>query len=162
MEFDSMAKFATHLATRELSIALEARRGLKEAAEIVEKSARSAMGEYQSQVGPFPAWAALSPATIYDRLSKGYSPDEPLLRDGTLRDSISHTVEATEAIVGSTSDIAVFQELGTSKIPPRPFLGPAVIHNERRIQKIMGRALVKGLLGDAAIAEVGYVEREIG
>ncbi len=46
----------------------------------------------------------------------------PWLRTGGLRDSITHKVEDGAAVVGSTKPVAVFQELGTSAIPPRPFL----------------------------------------
>jgi hypothetical protein len=49
----------------------------------------------------------------------------PWRRSGTLHASISHNVEQGVAVVGSTDPIAVDQELGTNKIPPRPFLAPA-------------------------------------
>jgi hypothetical protein len=44
------------------------------------------------------------------------------LRTGALRDSIGHDVDGTTVIVGSLSDVAVDQELGTRTDPPRPFL----------------------------------------
>ncbi len=51
--------------------------------------------------------------------------EAPWLRTGTLRDSISATFDNATAVVGSTSPVAVDQELGTATIPPRPFFGPA-------------------------------------
>lgn len=45
----------------------------------------------------------------------------PWLRTGELRDSIGHQSDTSVLIVGSTSQVAVDQELGTRFIPPRPF-----------------------------------------
>jgi hypothetical protein len=63
-----------------------------------------------------PFWPALKPETI-ERKAQG---DTPLLETGALRDSISHVVypEHGYGDVGSTSKIAVYQELGTKHIPP--------------------------------------------
>jgi phage gpG-like protein len=48
----------------------------------------------------------------------------PWLRTGMLHESISHQANATEAVVGSSDPVALYQELGTHRIPPRPFLAP--------------------------------------
>jgi len=39
--------------------------------------------------------------------------------------ALAESIVAGETIVASTSDVAVYQELGTARIPPRPFLLPA-------------------------------------
>ncbi|AVA33367.1 phage virion morphogenesis protein [Cupriavidus metallidurans] len=156
-EFGSLAQFAAHLGTLEVSIVAEVRRGLTEVAKAVEKTARAEIGNYQPAVGPFPAWAPLADSTKKDRVRKGYTEDDPLLRSGDLRDSIGHEVGVTDAVIGSTSDIGVYQEMGTDKIPPRPFLGPAALRNEEEIQRILGRAAVRGLLAGAVLpAGLGY------
>lgn len=49
----------------------------------------------------------------------------PWLRTGALRESISMGETAASVLVTSTSDVAVHQELGTRRMPPRPFLAPA-------------------------------------
>jgi len=63
---------------------------------------------------------------VRQRLSRtpGESHDAPWLRSGTLRDSITHEIDGTEALVGSDDPVAVDQECGTSVDPPRPFLVP--------------------------------------
>jgi phage gpG-like protein len=156
-DFTSLGQFARHLATMEVAVALELRRGLAEVASAVETTARESIGTYQQAIGPFAAWSPLAESTVADRTAKGYTPDEPLFRDGTMRNSIGKDVSGLEAVIGSTSDIAVYQELGTDKIPPRPFLGPAVLHNEELIKRILGRAFVVGLLGKGNLpAELGY------
>ncbi len=63
---------------------------------------------------------------VRQRLSRppGELHDAPWLRGGTLRDSITHEIDGTEALVGSADPVAADQECGTSVDPPRPFLAP--------------------------------------
>jgi phage gpG-like protein len=51
--------------------------------------------------------------------------DAPWVETGALRDSIAHSVDDTSAVVGSNDPAAAPQELGTARLPPRPFLAPA-------------------------------------
>lgn len=48
----------------------------------------------------------------------------PWLRTGELRASVTHQVTEQAALIGSADPVAVYQELGTSALPPRPFLAP--------------------------------------
>ena len=156
-EFNSLASFALHLVKLEATEVLALHHGLKQVAEHIEKTAKDEIGYYQPAVGPFPAWQELAESTKADRMNKGYDPDEPLLRDGTLRDSIVHEVGGLEAVIGSKLDIALYQELGTEKIPPRPFLGTAAFISKKKIEKILGAAAVSGLLGHKIIhPSLGY------
>lgn len=150
-EFGSFGQFAMHLATLQAGVALELHRGLKRVAVAVDQTAKSEFGEYQPAIGPFPAWAPLAEATKTERERLGYAPDEPLRRSGELRDSVGNEVSGHEAAVGSTSDVMVWQELGNDTIPPRPVLGPALERNHELIRRVLGRALVTGLLGGSAI-----------
>lgn len=150
-QFGSLAAFAAELVTLDAKVRAQLEEGLKKVALKVEKTAKDEIGTYQSAVGPYPAWEPLADSTRADRVSKGYTENDPLLRSGQLRDSISHVTRGLEADIGSDSDIAVFQELGAAHIPPRPFLGPAVEHNHAAIRKMIGGAVVKGLLGGGSI-----------
>ena len=79
----------------------------------------------------------LAESTQEERVRKGYSADEPLLRTGELRDSISWEHRSPiSTVVGSTSEIAVYQELGTVRIPPRPFLGSTITEDEKELAAI--------------------------
>jgi len=49
----------------------------------------------------------------------------PWMRNGALYDSIAGESDARRVVVGSTSAVARYQELGTRFDPPRPFLAPA-------------------------------------
>jgi hypothetical protein len=154
-EFSSLTSFATHLVSLEAGVLFKMSKGLDRVAEYIERTAKEEIGKYQKGVGPFAAWAQLAEATVDDRVAHGFSPDEPLLRTGELRDSISRRVHGLEAEVGSTSDIMVYQELGTANaahpIPPRPVLGPAAVRAEPVIRKVLISALVAGLLDGASM-----------
>ena len=153
----TLGGFALKLLEMEVATVLSLKAGLHAVAEKVENTAKDKIGHYQLESGPFPAWAELADSTKADRMNKGYDPDEPLLREGTLRDSIVHEVEGLEAIIGSKSDIAVYQEFGTARIPPRPFIGPAAFENRHKIEAIIGLATITGLtLGKAIPSELGY------
>lgn len=52
-----------------------------------------------------------------------------------------------EGCVGSDSDVAVFQELGTSRIPPRSFLQSAAIASEDKIHRMAAATAVGALSG---------------
>ncbi|TXN51616.1 HK97-gp10 family putative phage morphogenesis protein [Methylobacterium sp. WL2] len=110
---------------------------LKKAAEMVEAEAKAALGTYKF------GWQSLQPATIA-RKAKG---DTPLLETGELRASISHTVGVGEAYVGSNDDKAVWQEFGTSHMPPRPFLMPAATRQERAIHTMARKRVAHAFHG---------------
>lgn len=148
--FTSPQQFAEHLlkaATQEV-MALQV--ALEKAAKLIEKSAKKEIGHLQPQVGSFNAWDELADSTKDDKSRKGYVINEeynPLLRTGELRDSIQHEVKELEAVVGSTSPIMSYHEFGTSKMPPRPVLGPAAYKNKEKIRAIIGAAAITGMIG---------------
>lgn len=161
-EFQSLAAFAFHLAELPVLMAVELQHGLERVAEKVEETAKSEIGTYQSAVGPFPAWAELAEVTKEDRVSQGFTENDPLLRTGQMRDDITHEVGGLEAVIGTpetaeTAQIMIYQEFGTTKIPPRPVLGPAAYRNKASIEKLIGAAVVTGMIGaDAIHAALGY------
>jgi HK97 gp10 family phage protein len=136
-KFASLSAFATHLAILEASMALQLEGGLTEAAKVVQETAQAKFGEYQAAVNNFSAWAELAEATKTDWVRQGFSADEPLLRTGELRDSISYAVKGLTAVIGSTNDVMVFHELGTINMPPRPVLGPAAVECSPQVQEIL-------------------------
>lgn len=107
----------------------------------VEKNAKDKFGHYQEAFGKFDKWPELADSTQQDRLRKGYTPNDPLLRDGTLKESISHTVHGNTVTIGSDSPVMVYQELGTKNIPPRPVLGPALYEKRARIKVLCSEVM---------------------
>ncbi|MDI9222146.1 hypothetical protein QMZ30_14670 [Pantoea sp. EA-12] len=134
--------------------------GLEEVAACIEQTARDEIGFYQPAVGPFQDWASLAESTEADKARKGFPLEAPLLRTGEFRDTWEHEVSGFEAVVGSKDNRAPWFEFGTVNMPPRPVLGPAVIHNEHTIRRILGRAAVTGMTEGTAIHKaLGYDRR---
>ena len=108
----------------------------------IEKEAKEIIGHYQrSDTGPFPEWEELKTATQSDRIRQGFTPNDPLLRSGELRDSIRHEVRGNSVAIGSDLDIAIYQEMGTSTIPPRPFLRVAAWRSKKWLGKLYAKTL---------------------
>ena len=114
---------------------------VERACQIIQKKAQSAIGREHE------LWAPLAESTIADKASHGFPTPKPLLRTGQMRDSIEYTVHGNEGCVGSNSPIAVYQELGTSRIPPRSFLVSAAISSEDKIHRMVGASAVAVLSG---------------
>jgi hypothetical protein len=116
----------------------EIQHALEHAGEVICEESKAEIGVYQGAAGPTAAWAPLAPSTVADREARGYEPDDPLERENELRESISYEVSGHEVSIGSDSDVAVYQELGTSKIPPRSFLVGAAYRKESEVVKDIG------------------------
>lgn len=141
----------------EVAIAIEheTHKALEHAATLVEKEAKAEVGHYQAEAGPFEAWKPLAETTLEGwrghpgKVDLGYSPpDNPLLREGDLRESIGHVVHSHEAAIGSSSDVAVYQELGTSRMSARSFLGGAAVRKEGEVVELLGEGVLAGLVGE--------------
>lgn len=129
-----LEQFAREMSSASANIAKELELGFHAIVKEIEETAKEEIGMYQPAYGPFDAWAPLAESTRADRLRLGYSEDEPLLRTGELRDSIESEIVGLAAIVGTKSEIGLWQEVGTESIPPRPFIGPAYV---RRIDPLL-------------------------
>lgn len=101
-----------------------------------------------------PEWASLAPSTVEEKERLGYvgqiSATDPLLRTGELRGSIEAVADqrgsAVEGAVASNSKVALYQEVGTSRIPARPFLAGALIQSQYLFEEAMGQFGVKLLM----------------
>ena len=146
--FGSLTHLAAHLAGVAAAQHQMEAKALERCAKLVETRAKAKLGEYQDAAGPFAAWAQLADSTNADRERQGYAADEPLLRTGALRDSVGHAVKDSVAHVGSDSDVAVYQELGTKNMPPRSFLGGALAESLEEVREIVGESAVAALVGE--------------
>lgn len=150
MNFNSFGAFAEHLG--KLHFKDYAKKGLEIAARIVENAAKNEIGTYQrDNVGPFDAWQELADSTKDDRVRQGYTENDPLLRSGEMRDSISHYVDGWDAYVGSNSQILIWQEFGTRSIPPRSVLGIAAFRNKELIKECVGALCLSSLVNGVEV-----------
>jgi HK97 gp10 family phage protein len=154
--------FVTHLMRVERNLHIHNEVGLEGAARLLVRDAKEQIGHYQPQVGPFASWAPLSPGYEADKVAAGGKAGAPLLMTGQMRDSISHEVHGSEAVVGATDKKMVYHEFGTSSMPARPVFGPAVYKNRKAIEQLIGRALLSGLLDGEAVPDGGYFGGHIG
>jgi phage gpG-like protein len=76
--------------------------------------------------------------------------DKPWARTGALHDSIAATSQGLEASVGSNDPAAAPQEMGTARIPPRPFLAPAAAAKGEEIARTIGSAVADAIRGNGA------------
>ena len=129
--------------------------GLEICAQIVEATAKEEIGEYQGEVGAFPAWEPLVESTVEEKERLGFAPpDNPLMRTRALQESISHEVENDEARIGSDSEIMVYHEFGTSKMAMRPVLGPALVRNLEIIERVLVKFTTGGFVRETLTKEL--------
>ena len=143
--FTSLAHMAQHLATQPAHLLINLEHGLEKAAAKVEKRAKAKIGTYQDTDGAHGAWPELADSTKSDRVRKGFTENDPGLRNGAMRKSIKHKTKHLEASIGSNSDNLVWFELGTKKQPPRSVLGAALFEAMPEVLKIVGGATVSGI-----------------
>lgn len=113
---------------------------------IVARACQMVCDEAKRVIGEgYDDWPALAPATLARKMMA-----TPLLETGELRASIewSTSADGLSGAVGSNNDKAVWQELGTSRIPPRSFLAGAAQHMEDKIHKMAARAVMAVIRGE--------------
>lgn len=141
MDLNMFAREMSHASAR---IATELEVVFRVIVKEIKETAKEEIGVYQPAVGPFDAWAPLATSTKADRVRQGYTEDDPLLRSGELRNSIESEVVGLAAIVGTKSQIGFWQEIGTDRIPPRPFIGPAYVRKIDPLMKSIEHAISRG------------------
>lgn len=146
-EFKSFAAFAAHLDRLAVASAEVKHHMLEKAAEEVQKTAQGMIGDYQGAVGEFRAWEELAESTQAERARLGFSENDPGFRTGQMQQSIQRSVGDSEMVVGSSDQHLVWFDQGTSNQPPRAVLGPAAIHSEKRVRKILGATMLAWLAG---------------
>jgi hypothetical protein len=100
-------------------------------------------GHYQ------PGWPALAESTLADKEAKGFPVPSPLKRTGAMAESYRKELVPTElaVVVGSEDKVALWQEMGTSRIPPRPVVGLAMQNSLPYAADVFGEITVSLLTG---------------
>ena len=114
---------------------------------MIEDEARNLIGT------EYAGWPALADSTVERKAAKGQtgriSSTDPLFATGELRATISHQiVDDHTALIGTPDQIGVYQEFGTNRIPPRPFLGSAAFRKGKEAAKGIGEAVQRAIAGE--------------
>lgn len=84
-----------------------------------------------------PSWPQLAPFTQADREAQGFTPNDPLLRTGDLRESVMRRHGIRWAEVGTDDPVMIYHELGTWRMPPRPVFGPVVTQQAEQFRNLI-------------------------
>lgn len=107
-------------------------------------------------VPPYNAWLPLKPATVDYKTYKGWgkygNARSILYATGAMYDSIGYKVRkgARQVAIGTDIQYAAVQEYGGGHVPPRPFLGPAVVRTAQRLYPRMELIFWRTLCGKRA------------
>ncbi len=152
-EFKSFGDLAKHLERVAKVMPLETTKALEKIGKHVEQVAKDKIGHIQQASGAFNGWEDLKDATqqahiqaiVDGEAAPDAGPNSALLVKGDLRDGIKHSLEKHgrehTLTVGSESQIAYWQEIGTDTIPPRPAIGPAMFENEQMGRDLLGKTV---------------------
>lgn len=156
MVFPTIEAFIAHLERTKSAVLFAVPVGVGAACDLVLDTAKDIVGHYQREdMGPFEPWDELSPRTKDERTYLGFTPNDPLLRTGELRDSYERTVSGREGAVGSNLQKALELELGLSGgveyLPPRSVLGLAGFRQEEFAVRLMCQPIVAALEGVKAM-----------
>jgi HK97 gp10 family phage protein len=135
----TLGQFIVHFSGNSNKITHNIHKIVIKGTKLVEKEAKNLIGKHH------PEWTDLSDVTKERRAQLGFPADEPELMTGALRDSIRSRVKGLKGHIGSNSQIAVYQEFGTDKMPPRPILSLALRRKRKTIRTMVGKDLIAAI-----------------
>ena len=146
--FPSVGAFVDFLAVVTRGVAAAEHRGLDKAGALIEKEAKGMLGYEHEE------WPDLAPSTVARKEAKGqtgrWSATDPLVATGELLASISHQIEGRAVIIGTPDEIGIYQEMGTDRIPPRPFLSATAMQHGEAAANLLGREVALTIAGKPA------------
>jgi hypothetical protein len=138
--FEGLDAFAKFIEERPLVIIPTGALVKAGARKVLEQNVRDGYGKH--------SLAELAQATQDDRVSKGYSPDDPLLRDGSLlRDSTEGEIGPEFVAVHTAEPIAGYHEFGYYNVraghdvPARPVYKEALEKTLPTVEELIEEAL---------------------
>lgn len=132
----TLDEWIAHLEAAEIALVPALEVVVAETAELMAEAARGFIGHEQGPVSitsPVPfymgAWEPLAASTMAEKRRLGIDAQDgaPLYRTGQMKISIRAGVVGLTGVIGSDDEAALYQEMGTATIPPRPFLARGVI-----------------------------------
>ena len=132
-------EFTAQMTRLRLEIEEAAVIGLHEAAEIIKTEAQAWIGEDHE------TWDPLAESTLKEKAAAGYEVPKPLLRTGELRDSIKIETQGLNAEIGTDHFLGPIHEHGTQHVPPRPFLGPALMSKGNEAVAVIEASIARAI-----------------
>lgn len=74
----------------------------------------------------------------------GYAQEDAPVDTSALKNSLTHSVGDKEVAVGTNIEYAIYQEMGTYKMSPHPYLKPAVSDHTAEYKGIVEAAMKAG------------------
>lgn len=147
-EFKTFRELAQHATALTLEVEGALHTMLVVATDELLRQTRKTFGEYQDGFGVYPEWPELAKATKEDRVARGFTENDPLLRSGALRDSYYAEVQGLEGGVGSELPQALGMEVGDPRknVPARSTLGLTFARAEDKTFKRSGETLAAVIL----------------
>lgn len=141
----SLAEFADQLAASIRTVVPRLEIGLEKVGTLAQTIAAELPGHDQ------PHWAPLAASTLLDKERRGFPVPSPLKRTGEMAESYHKELVPTElaVVIGSAEKVAMYQEMGTSRIPPRTVLKPALERSLPYAADVFGEIAVSVLTGKA-------------
>ena len=135
-------QFAEALADQIKTVRPRLEIGLDKVGMLAESIAAEIPGHYQ------PGWAPLAASTIADKEAKGFPVPSPLKRTGEMAASYKKEVDPfnLELMIGSPDLKALWQEVGTVHIQPRPVCEPALKNSLPYAVDVFGKIAVAVLM----------------
>jgi len=155
-QFKGIASFQQFMRERVLpALPAAVHRGVQDGADRIKVETQAQIGHYLDGPESGLPTAPLADSTIDDRIRQGFTPDDPGLRTGDMRDSygtrVSEPALRVHASIGSDDIKAVVFEMGrleqTNYQPPRPELSVAAHRNEDRVAEGVAKVIVRVLEG---------------
>lgn len=143
MQNVSVEEFIQILADKKGRVETEMEKALAQSCALIQ---REAMESMRDTAIDFSKSYYMHNKQIAHHPSLAFNP--PAVDTGTLRRSITYTVDGTKGEVGSTlknPPYGAYLEYGTSRMKPRPWLKPATDKNRGEIQKLLVNAMIKGV-----------------
>jgi phage gpG-like protein len=121
---------------------------MDESTRLLDEFGRKQAEHMAAKIGVYQeGWPELSEATEERKAREGYPADSPLLAEGTLKDSFSHTIEETKMTVGSTDEVMIHHEYGTENMPPRPVVFPTAAEFAPQVVEALGDGVFYVMVG---------------
>jgi HK97 gp10 family phage protein len=144
----SLGEFVAQLALVKVMEAKAERDAVRRGVEMIAQEAKDIIGT------EYAGWPELADSTVARKQAKGQtgriSATDPEFATGELRASIGSQAEGLTGAAGTADPVAVYQEYGTSRMPPRSIFASAGHRKAIEVANAMGNIVAEAIAGKAS------------